>query len=71
MSKYTLIKTIQMELEKINQDIDLKIIKGYNYKKEARRHKFLRKELRELTSKQTQKLTPKQLPQYLKYRKKM
>ena len=53
MSKYTLIKTIQIELEKLNQEIDLKIIKGHSYKREALRHKFLRKELRELTSKES------------------
>lgn len=41
MSKNRLIKTIHTELEKINEQIDLKIIKGVSYKKESMRHKFL------------------------------
>lgn len=34
-------RSIKKEIEKLNQDIDLKIIKGLPYKAEARRHKFL------------------------------
>lgn len=41
MSKNKLIKTIQSELELINEQIDLKIIKGRSYQRESRRHKFL------------------------------
>ncbi len=41
MSKSKLIKTIQSELDLINEQIDLKIIRGRSYQKEARRHKFL------------------------------
>ncbi len=41
MSKQKLITTIHTELEKINEQIDLKIIQGLDYKKESRRHKFL------------------------------
>ncbi len=41
MSKQKLITTIHTELEKINEQIDLKIIQGLEYKREARRHKFL------------------------------
>ncbi len=41
MSKNKLLKTIHTELDKINEQIDLKIIKGMSYKKEAMRHKFL------------------------------
>lgn len=41
MSKNKLIKTIHTELEKINEQIDLKIIRGISYGREARRHKFL------------------------------
>ena len=40
MSK-TLINTIHAELDRINEAIDLKIIRGQSYAKEARRHKFL------------------------------
>ncbi|MES2623003.1 MAG: hypothetical protein V4576_01185 [Patescibacteria group bacterium] len=41
MSKQKLITTIHAELEKINEQIDLKIIQGQDYKKESKRHKFL------------------------------
>lgn len=41
MSKYQALKTIRAEIEKLNQDIDLKIIKGVSYRREAMRHKFL------------------------------
>ncbi|MEK7463883.1 MAG: hypothetical protein AAB610_02040 [Patescibacteria group bacterium] len=33
--------TIRKEIKKLNEVIDLKIIKGLPYKAEARRHKFL------------------------------
>ena len=41
MSKQKLITTIHTELEKINEQIDLKIIQGLEYRKESKRHKFL------------------------------
>lgn len=41
MSKNKLIKTIQNQIEKINDTIDIKIIRGESYRKEALRHKFL------------------------------
>ncbi len=41
MSKNNLIKTIETELSKINQQIDLKIIKGVSYARESKQHKFL------------------------------
>ena len=49
MSKQRFIKTIRMELDKLNQDIDLKIIKGLSYARESRRHKMLMSELRKIT----------------------
>lgn len=48
MSSQTLHKTITCELQKLNDIIDMKIIKGLSYEKEARRHKFLRSRLSEL-----------------------
>ncbi len=48
MSNHTLSKRIEIELMKLNADIDIKIIKGLNYKNEARRHKFLSRRLSEL-----------------------
>ncbi len=41
MSKITLEKTIREELKKLNDIIDMKILKGLPYKREALRHRFL------------------------------
>ncbi len=41
MSKFKLAYNVQRELKKLNNTIDLKIIKGLPYKAEARRHRFL------------------------------
>ncbi len=41
MSKIKLVRNLKEEIKKLNNDIDLKIIKGLPYKAEARRHKFL------------------------------
>ena len=48
MSKNILIKELQKELSKLNDLIDLKIIRGLSYKKEAKRHKFLLNQLNAL-----------------------
>lgn len=48
MSKHQAIKTIRMEIDRINQEIDLRIIKGVSYRREAIRHKFLMSQLRRL-----------------------
>lgn len=41
MSNFKKASVIKKEIEKINDIIDMKIIKGVPYKTEARRHKFL------------------------------
>ena len=48
MSKYRLSKIIQSEINKLNEQIDLKIIRGMPYRDLARRHKFLMKQFEEL-----------------------
>jgi hypothetical protein len=48
MSRHQTIKIIRRELDKVNQDIDLKIIKGLSYVKEARRYRFLMSQLRHI-----------------------
>jgi hypothetical protein len=48
MSKHQAIKTIRTEIERLNQEIDLRIIKGVSYKREALRHKFLMNQLARL-----------------------
>jgi len=41
MSKYQAIRTIRAEIDRLNREIDLRIIKGISYKRESARHKFL------------------------------
>jgi len=41
MSKIKLLHNLKKEIKRLNNDIDLKIIKGLPYKAEARRHRFL------------------------------
>jgi hypothetical protein len=45
MSKYQLSKMVRRELQVLNEMIDLKIVRGLPYKKEASRHKFLLRRL--------------------------
>ena len=46
MSEREYLKALNAEIAKLNQIIDLKIIRDSNYKREARRHKKLLAELR-------------------------
>jgi hypothetical protein len=46
MSQKQYIKIIERELERINRVIDLKILRGEEYRKEARDHKLLLKKIR-------------------------
>lgn len=46
-------KTAQKEIENLNELIDMKIIRGLNYHKEAKRHKFLLSKLGNSTPTQT------------------
>ncbi|MEK7609496.1 MAG: hypothetical protein AAB470_00030 [Patescibacteria group bacterium] len=48
MSKHQVIKTIRMEISQLNQEIDLRIIKGLSYRREALRHKLLKAQLARL-----------------------
>jgi len=48
MSKFILEKKIQSELKKINDNIDVKIVKGLSYRREALRHRFLLNRLSDL-----------------------
>ena len=58
MSKYKLSKIIQEEINRLNEQIDLKIIKGLSYKREAQRHKFLMSQLRQISRQTSYKATP-------------
>lgn len=46
MSQKQYLKTIEREIQRINRIIDLKILRGEEYKKEARDHKLLLKKIR-------------------------
>lgn len=46
MTKHKTITTIEKEINKVNDEIDLKIIQGLAYRAEARRHKMLLDKLR-------------------------
>lgn len=46
MSQSQYIRVLESELNKINQMIDLKILKGLDYSKEARNHKLIIKKIR-------------------------
>lgn len=46
MSKNKILTTIQRELGRINEQIDMKILKGEPYRREARQHKLLLSQLR-------------------------
>ena len=45
MSSNTFKKAIERELQKLNEEIDNKIVKGISYVKESRRHKTLLNQL--------------------------
>ncbi len=45
MSSNTFKKAIERELQKLNEEIDNKIVKGLSYVKESKRHKALLRQL--------------------------
>ncbi len=46
MSQAQYLKMLEKEIQKINKKIDLKILEGQKYAKEAREHKLLLKKVR-------------------------
>jgi hypothetical protein len=51
MSQSQYLKMLEREIQKLNKKIDLKIMRGQNYYKEARDHKLLLKKVRYHTQK--------------------
>lgn len=49
MSKNILVRELKKEINNLNAVIDMRIIRGLSYKQEARRHKFLKRQLQSLT----------------------
>lgn len=47
MTQEQYIKILERELARLNREIDLKIISGVNYSKEAGEHKLLLKKMRQ------------------------
>jgi hypothetical protein len=58
MSQQKLLHTIASELKQINEDIDIRVIKGLTYKREARRHRLLLNMLQDVQSKPNEPLRP-------------
>ncbi len=52
MSKNATIKAIEYELDILNRQIDMKIITGRSYKRDALRHKSLLAQLRHLKARE-------------------
>ncbi|MFA6294925.1 MAG: hypothetical protein WC666_00685 [Candidatus Paceibacterota bacterium] len=48
MSKQQTVRAIRAEIDKLNKEIDLCIIKGISYRRESLRHKFLTAQLARL-----------------------
>lgn len=48
MTKLTHIYTLNKEIARVNKKIDQKILKGEAYNREARQHKVLRSQLRQI-----------------------
>ncbi len=48
MSKQQTVRTIRAEIDRLNQEIDLRIIQGMPYKRLSMRHRFLRSQLSRL-----------------------
>jgi len=48
MSKHQAIRAIRSEIDRLNQEIDLRIIRGVSYRREALRHKQLTSQLARL-----------------------
>ncbi len=47
MSREQYVKVLERQLEKLNKEIDLKIITGVNYAREAQEHAMLRRKMRQ------------------------
>ena len=68
MSQKQYLKMLEREIQKINQEIDFKILHGENYRKEARDHKLLLKKVRYNTQKSfLRNLKEKLFPRSLKF----
>jgi len=48
MSIYARVRAVEREIDLINHQIDMKIIIGRSYQRDAQKHKVLRAELKEL-----------------------
>lgn len=53
MSKHQVIRTLRREIAQLNKEIDLRIIRGLSYRREALRHKLLTAQLHRLTRRES------------------
>ncbi len=61
MKRYILIRRLEGEIAKLNEAIDMRIVRGISYKSLSRRHKVLVAELRSL------KRTPSMMNRFTQY----
>jgi hypothetical protein len=47
MTREQYVKVLQRQIEKLNKEIDVKILSGQNYAAEAREHALLRRKMRQ------------------------
>lgn len=65
MNREQYIKIIERELQALNKRIDMKILQGVEYKKEARDHKILQKKMLQHSRKGFFSKLPFAVPQFL------
>ena len=61
MKRYILIRRLEGEIAKLNEEIDMRIVRGISYKMLSRQHKMLMAELRSL------KRTPSLMNRFTSY----
>jgi hypothetical protein len=61
MKRYILIRRLEGEISKLNEEIDMRIVRGVSYKTLSRKHRVLMAELRSL------KRTPSMMTRFSQY----
>ncbi len=67
MNREQYVKIIERELHNINKRIDMKILQGVEYRKEARDHKILQKKMRQHSRKSFFSKFGSAVPQFLMF----
>ena len=67
MNREQYVKIIERELHAVNKVIDMKILRGLEYKKEAMNHKILQKKMRQHSKKSMFMRFGSAVPQFLMF----